>query len=57
MVCYFCYSSLKDFGTSGSKKKNTQNLDTPPATLDAIFDTEFNTKSINITPFLYSLFM
>lgn len=57
MVCQFCYSSLKDFGTSGSKKKNTQNLDTPPATLDAIFDTEFNTKFINITPFLYSLFM
>lgn len=53
MVCQFCYSSLKDFGTSGSKKKNMQNVATPPATLVAVPDTAFIKNFIDIPPFYY----
>lgn len=60
MVYITYYSSLNDFGTSGSKNMNIQNVDAPPATFSTRFDTALAKKSINTTsPYfiLYKLFM
>jgi hypothetical protein len=51
MVLIFYYSSLNDFGTSGSKNTITQNVEAPCETLDIILDIVSNKKFILNPPF------
>lgn len=48
----FYYSSLNDFGTSGSKNISIQYVDAPSATLVNKSDTEPNKKSILFPPYI-----
>ena len=51
MVLIIYYSSLNDFGTSGSKNTNTQNVEAPCETFDIMLDIASNKKFILNPPF------
>ena len=50
-MAYHFYSSLKDFGTLGSKNTSIQRLDALLATLYVISETKFHKKFMFSPPF------